>query len=187
MISAANLAFIYGGSTGRYERWIPFLAKVFTVYEINTPQRVACFLAQVGHESGRFRFLRELWGPTAQQKRYELGTTLARRLGNTHEGDGKRYAGRGLIQVTGRANYRDMTARLRRRLGMKVPDFVTAPLLLEDPTWAVLSAGEFWASRNLNTYADTYDFIGMTKRINGGTTGLFDRQYLYARAISVLI
>ena len=168
--------------------WAPLLDSTCTAYQINTTQRLACFLAQIGHESGRLRYTREIWGPTKQQKRYEPGTTLAKQLGNVQAGDGKRYMGRGIIQVTGRANYRAITQALRKRFPkMNVPDFEANPQELERPQWAALSAGEFWASRNLNSYCDKYDFSGLTKRINGGLNGLADRQDLYCAALPALL
>jgi len=87
--------------------YLPHLQNALAEFEINTYLREAMFLAQIAHESGEFRFMRELWGPTEAQKRYEPGTTLAASLGNTQRGDGKRYMGRGVIQLTGRANYRE--------------------------------------------------------------------------------
>jgi len=149
--------------------------------------RLACFLAQVGHESGRLRYTREVWGPTPAQRRYEPSTTLSRRLGNVRPGDGARYMGRGLIQVTGRANARQMTRLLRELLGEQVPDFVAAPGLMESPLWAALTAAAFWRSRGLNRYADARDFVGLTRRVNGGINGLADRQALYSAALGALM
>lgn len=167
----------------RFELWAPFLTEVALCYHLDTATRLGAFLAQVGHESGRLQFVVELWGPTAQQRRYE-GTDLAARLGNTQPGDGPRYKGHGLIQVTGRTNHRSMTQRLRRRFPeARVPDFEANPQALMEHRWAALSAGEFWASRNLNALADAGDFLQLTKRVNGGTNGLADRQALFARAL----
>ena len=188
MVTPELLTLTYNCTAQRALLWAPLLAKVCEVYELTTRQRVACFLAQVGHESGRLRYTKELWGPTAQQRRYEPGTTLAKRLGNVQEGDGARYMGRGLIQVTGRAGYRAITQALRKRFpALKVPNFEANPAALQLPLWSALSAGEFWALRNLNRYADAYDFVGLTKRINGGTNGLADRQRLYAAALPALL
>ena len=106
----------------------------------------------------------------------------ARALGNTPaaDGDGQRYKGRGLIQITGRSNY----AACGKALGV---DLLSNPSQLETPALAARSAGWFWASNKLNRYADNGDFIGLTRRINGGTNGLADRMALWERAKAVLL
>lgn len=144
-------------------------------YHINTPERIAAFLAQIGHESGGLRWVREIWGPTLAQQRYEGRADL----GNTQPGDGKRFMGRGLIQITGRANY----AAVSEALGV---DAVNNPEVLESPLYASLSAGWFWSSRKLNTLADRGDFLTLTRRINGGTNGLDDRVARYKLAQTLL-
>lgn len=154
--------------------------------QVNTPKRAAHWLAQIGHESGRLRWMRELWGPTAAQRRYEPITTLSARMGNTRQGDGKRFMGRGLIQVTGRYNYRACTQRLKRLVGANVPDFEASPVLLESLDWAAMSAADYWTHRGLNTFADADDLYTLTKRVNGGTNGLADRQALLAAATLAL-
>lgn len=172
----------------RYDLWAPFLSEVVPTYLLDSAPRLAAFLSQVGHESGRLMYVSELWGPTEQQKRYEPGTDLAKVLGNTEPGDGSRYRGHGLIQVTGRANHHAMTKRLRARLAeMPVPDFEADPKALCMPLWAAMSAGEFWAYKGLNALADTGDVRRVTKRVNGGTNGLADRQALYSSALAACI
>jgi len=162
-------------------RFAPRLTRACNEFGIDTPRRVAAFLAQVAHECGEFRWLREIYGPTPQQKRYEPPSTLAERLGNTEPGDGKRFLGRGLIQLTGRANYRDCSKAL-------FPDdpelLLHRPELLEQPTQACRSAAWFWWSRGLNRYADSNDYTTLTKRINGGTNGLDQRVKYWRRALS---
>lgn len=138
--------------------------------------RLANFLGQAAHESGSFRYLREIWGPTDAQRRYEGRGDL----GNTHTGDGKRYLGRGIFQLTGRANYREIGARI----GEPLED---QPELAERPDIAVHTAAEFWESRGLNALADAGDDDRITKRINGGTNGLADRRRLVARAKGLFV
>jgi putative chitinase len=185
-VSPGRLADALAIPLARARLWAAPLAEAIELAEVTDVQRLACFLAQIGHESGRLRFVRELWGPTPQQLRYERGTELAKRLGNVRAGDGRRYMGRGLIQVTGRANYARTTAKLRTLYGEEVPDFVVAPAMLEAPRWAALSAGSYWRERGLNRYADAHDFVTLTRRINGGTNGLADRQALYTQALGAL-
>jgi len=142
---------------------------------LSTVNRLAGWLGQVGHETMRLRYTSELWGPTAQQIRYEPVTELSKRLGNVKSGDGKRFAGHGLIQTTGRFNHARVRDRLRKSLGPSVPDFEEQPLLLCTPTWAALSAADYWVDRKLNPLADAGDIPLLTKRVNGGTNGLADR------------
>lgn len=150
-------------------------------WAINTPKRMAAFLAQVGHESGHLQYVRELGG-TAYLAKYDTGK-LAERLGNTPEadGDGQLYRGRGLIQVTGRYNYLMASIALFRD-----DRLLREPWLLEEPDWAVHSAGWFWFAKELNTLADANEFTRITKIINGGTKGLAERRELWARARAVL-
>ena len=144
-------------------------------YQIIGPKRVAAFIAQIGHESGQLKYVKEIWGPTAAQARYEG----RKDLGNTVAGDGAKYRGRGLIQITGRANY----MACGEGLGL---DLIKQPELLEKPQHACMSAAWFWATRGLNTLADADQFDRITRRINGGQNGAADRQALYARALKVL-
>ena len=189
MITAALLATAYNIKMARATEWVPHLQLAARVAQVDDDaHRLACFLAQVGHESGRLAYTREIWGPTPQQSKYEPGTKLARDLGNVRSGDGKRYMGRGLIQNTGRLNYMATTDHLRDLFGAdEVPDFVAAPALLETPLWASASAASFWLRRGLNRWADAQDFITLTRRINGGINGLAERQALYSAALGALI
>ncbi|MBZ9780505.1 glycoside hydrolase family 19 protein [Pseudomonas sp. REP124] len=149
--------------------------------KINSPKRIAAFLAQVGHESGQLQYVREL-GSDQYLSKYDTGS-LAARLGNTPEpdGDGQRYRGRGLIQITGRNNYRQCS------LGLFGDERLLAlPELLEQPQWAAESAAWFWEQNGLNELADRDQFNSITRRINGGLNGLQDRLQLWARARAVL-
>ena len=155
--------------------FVPALNTAMNRYGIVGAPRVAAFIAQVGHESGQLRYVREIWGPTAQQAGYEGRADL----GNTVKGDGSRYRGRGLIQVTGRANY----AACGEALDL---DLINKPELLEVPQWAAMSAAWFWSMKGLNTLADQGEFVKITRRINGGINGLEDRQALHDMALKVL-
>jgi len=155
--------------------FVPALNTAMAKYGIVNRLRIAAFIAQVGHESGQLRYVREIWGPTAQQAGYEGRADL----GNTVKGDGSKYRGRGLIQITGRANH----AACGEALGL---DLVNQPTLLEQPQYAAMSAAWFWSSRGLNTLADQGQFVKITRRINGGLTGQDDRQALYDKALKVL-
>ena len=164
--------------------------------------RAAAFVAQTAHESGGFNFVKENLSYGAKglmvtfkkyfpneelAKQYErkpekiANKVYANRMGNGDEasGDGYRFCGRGLIQLTGRNNYTKFAADL----GISVEDTVA---YLETPAGAVSSAGWFWDNNNLNQYCDKNDFVTLTKRINGGTIGLEDRQHHYHIALDLL-
>jgi putative chitinase len=132
----------------------------FEEFEINTAWREAAFLGQVAHESGAFRYLKEIWGPSVEQAGYEPPSAKAGALGNTMPGDGKRFMGRGLIQTTGRRNYR----LAGDALGL---DLENEPTLLEQPIHAARSAGYFWKTHRLNEKADAKQFAVITKGVNG--------------------
>ncbi|WP_416054720.1 glycoside hydrolase family 19 protein [Janthinobacterium svalbardensis] len=140
-------------------------------FGITTPARQASFLSQVGHESGQLRYVRELASGQAYEGRADLG--------NTQRGDGVRFRGRGLIQVTGRTNY----AACGKALGL---DLLAKPELLEQTVNACRSAGWFWQAKGLNALADAGDQVKVTRRINGGTNGLAERLALFAVAQRVL-
>lgn len=149
----------------------PLLSAALT-FEISTPKRLRAFIAQLGHESGAFRYMREVWGPTAAQKTYEG----RKALGNTEPGDGERYMGRGPIQITGRYNYRITTRDLRAVLGADVPDFEADPAKLEDPRWGFMAAANYWKKNGCNELADIDQFDTITRKINGGLNGADDRK-----------
>lgn len=161
--------------------FVPGLNAAMGKYAIITRLRMAAFIAQIGHESGQLRYVRELGGE-AYLAKYDTGS-LAKRLGNTPEadGDGQKYRGRGLIQITGHYNYEACSEAL-----FGDSRLLNTPELLEQPVYAAMSAGWFWQGRGLNSLADKGDFLGITKRINGGTRGQVDREVLYKRALKVL-
>lgn len=188
--------------------WAKPLAEACALFDITTPARIAAFLAQIGHESmGLTRTVENLnyraerllavWpkrfdeataAQFANQPQRIANRAYGDRLGNGPEasGEGWKYRGRGLIQVTGKANYeavRDLLREERR----DAPDFVADPDALAEPRWAALSAAAWWADRELNELADDYAFTQITQRINGGQNGAVDRKERYDRARKALV
>jgi putative chitinase len=153
------------------DRYLDPLNQTLDEFEINTPQRIRMYLAQIGHESGQLRYVKELASGEAYEGRKDLG--------NTSPGDGVRYKGRGLIQITGKSNY------VLASLGLGLP-LVEKPELLEEPVNAARSSGWYWNKKNLNSLADMGLFKEITKRINGGLTHYADRYKLYQRAFDVI-
>jgi putative chitinase len=189
------------GNNPDLDGWYEALSNVLPEYEIGSPQRVAAFIAQCTHESGGFKRLKEnlnykweslrkvfpKYFPTdelakeyAHKQEQIANRVYGGRMGNGDEssGDGFRYCGRGLIQLTGRNNY----TKFAESIGMTVEE---VPALLETFEGAVKSACWFWKTNNLNQYADAGDILTMTKRINGGTIGLEDRIKHYNHALEV--
>lgn len=162
--------------------WCDPLNATIEVFGINqSPKLAASFLAQVAQESGALEHARELWGPTKAQKRYEG----RKDLGNTHPGDGKRFMGHGLIQITGRFNHRKVTAYLRQRYP-DCPDFEADPEQLTVPPWGALSAGAFWDWSNLNKLGDRGDTLKITLTVNGGLNGFLQRRNYYRALLAEL-
>lgn len=151
--------------------YLPHLQQAMREFRIEGRLREAAFLAQLAHESAELRYFEELASGAAYEGRRDLG--------NTQPGDGRRYKGRGPIQLTGRANY----ALFGRLLGL---DLVGHPELAATPEVGFRVAGLFWLRHGLNERADRQDFWGITRAINGGTNGLKDRQRYYRRALAVL-
>ncbi|MDD2728157.1 glycoside hydrolase family 19 protein [Malikia sp.] len=181
LLTSQQLQAATGCTPERATRWLPHIERACQLYGITSPKRLAAFLAQIGHESGRLRYVREIWGPTRAQAGYEGRADLGNRL----PGDGKRFAGRGLIQITGRFNYRAVRAGLKL-VRKDVPDFEHSPELLEQPEWAALSAAWYWYSRSLSALADAGDFERITRKINGGLNGQAERVALYGAAMEAL-
>ena len=145
---------------GNILRFVNPINVTLNKYEINTPRRVAAFLAQLAHESGSLKYVRELASGEAYEGREDLG--------NTEPGDGKKFLGRGLLQITGRSNYEAVGHALHF-------DFINNPEALEKPGAAAMSAGWFWYLKDLNRLADIDAFEKITRRINGGLNGYEDR------------
>lgn len=158
------------------DRIVGYMNKFAAEFDINTPARWAQYLAQIAHESAEMRYTKELASGAA----YDTDR-LAQRLGNTPQadGDGQRYKGRGLIQLTGRANYEEY----KKYCGF---DVVKDPDLLAKPVGAIRSSMWFWRLNGLNILADKGEFVLITKRINGGTNGIEDRRKYLIRAKNVL-
>ncbi|MCF3193437.1 glycoside hydrolase family 19 protein [Pseudomonas bubulae] len=179
--------------------FVPVLRTAMVRYQIVGSKRIAAFIAQIGHESGQLtrlvenlnysaealqrnwpsRFSAELASSVARNPEQIANIAYGNRMGNAAPGDGWKYRGRGLIQITGKNNYR----ACGEALGL---DLIAQPELLEKPRHACMSAAWFWATNGLNTFADAGKFDVITKRINGGQTGAADRQALYGLALKVL-
>jgi len=170
-----QLAICTGARIDRAIEWLPSIEAAMAEFEINTPARQAAFLSQVGHESGGLKWLVELWGPTEAQRRYEG----RKDLGNYAIGDGYKFRGRGLLQTTGRANYK----ATGDALGV---DLLSDPSELATPPLAARSAAWYWKEHKLNELADTGDFKLITRRINGGYNGYDERLALWNKAKEVL-
>lgn len=193
------------GANPYLDNWYTALCEILPVYDINTPERVAAFVAQCAHESGGFKFLKENLNYKAASLRKVFpkyfpddaiandyanrpnkqeaiaNRIYANRMGNSDEasGDGFRYLGRGLIQLTGKNNYTIFAASIDTPLD-QIPEY------LQTFEGAVQSACWFWEQNNLNQWADKKDILTLTKKINGGTIGLDDRIKHFDHALHVL-
>jgi predicted chitinase len=159
-----------GINVARATAYLPHLTEAMEEAAINTPLRIAAFLSQLGHESGNFKYMEELADGSAYEGRKDLG--------NTQPGDGKKFKGRGPIQITGRANYE----KFGKAVGQDFTSSLEAAKKLATPEWGFKAAAWFWNMRNLNVYADKGDFQAITYRINGGCNGADDRDKRYAFA-----
>jgi putative chitinase len=197
MITLEQLLDVVPHAKPGVEKFVDPLNSAMKEFAIDTAKREAQFIAQIAHESAGFSHMREMWGPTPEQLRYEPPSVKAQDLGNSEPGDGFRFRGRGLIQITGRANYRECGAAL----GLPLED---EPDRLEQPVAACRSAAWFWRvgaglrlghaahahgiqdGCDLNDLADAGDFEGITLAINGGLNGLAERVAYYGRARETL-
>ena len=167
MITATNLRKAAPYATlDNINKYLPLLNELMPKYGINTSLRQRHFLAQLLHESGSLRYVKELASGQAYEGRKDLGNTVT--------GDGVKFKGRGLIQITGRANYTKVSQALFGNDRLLI-----TPELLENPRWAVESACWFWKANSLNALADKDDIMTITKRINGGYNGLDERKKYY--------
>lgn len=210
MLSAEQLQRIFPNCKSP-AAWADALAPAFQKYEIETPDRIASFLAQTGYESGQYNRIEEnlnystaarltkVWPkrfpdeasaiPYVNNPQGLANLVYANRMGNgdAQSNDGFRYRGRGIIQLTGRSNYDSAGDAMGVNL-------LETPELLSDPRWAALSAGWYWQSRGLNELADDRthdddleDFARITRRINGGLVGLKDRFALFKQVYAELM
>lgn len=170
-MTSTQLQHIATVSTQRIEIFLPNLNLFMPVYDITGKLREAAFIAQVLHESGMLKYTREIASGRAYEGRKDLG--------NVHPGDGIKFKGRGLIQLTGRFNYE----AIGKVFGQ---DFIKNPDLLSTPSYAVKSACWFWQTRGLNELADHKAFETITKRINGGLNGYAERLHFYNKALEFL-
>lgn len=181
MITLSQLKAIMPLAGARADAFLEPINAAMTEFHIDTVRRVQAFLAQIAHESGQLHYTRELASGAA----YDTGR-LAERLGNTPEadGDGQRYKGRGLIQITGYDNYRKCSIALYGN----PQTLLDQPELLESPAAACRSAAWFWWSNGLNVTADIPNsFQTITKRINGGLNGYAERLAFFERAKKVIV
>lgn len=188
-ITAQQLATACGARLSRAQACVDALNEAMAFFEINSPVRVGMFLANIGHETMGLQYLKEIWGPTKQQLRYERDfaapwpknaeearrpafakNRLAYNLGNVQKGDGSKFPGRGLIHTTGRYNHAATRDRLRKRLPtpIVVPDFEMHPEELSDPYWAAWSACDYVDMKGCNKMADAGDFDGYCDLVNRG-------------------
>ncbi len=149
----------------------PVFSETLAAYAIDTPLRIAHFTAQVAHECAGFRTTEEFASGAAYEGRLDLG--------NRWPGDGERFKGRGLLQLTGRANYR----RMGEKLGLPLEE---TPEQAADPRTSLKIACAFWAERRINDPADADDLASVTRRVNGGLNGLEERRAYLAKAKSAL-
>nr|DAD84520.1 MAG TPA: Chitinase A [Siphoviridae sp. ctA4S13]DAG37736.1 MAG TPA: Chitinase A [Caudoviricetes sp.] len=176
-VTKGQLLQIMPTAASRIDKYLSYINGYAEVFGIDTPLRMAHYLAQIAHESGELRWTVEQ-GTRSYFDKYDTGK-LARQLGNTpqKDGDGYKYRGRGLIQITGRSNY-DAYNRSAYCKG----DVIENPELLEKPLGAVKSSMWWWKTHGLNILADNDDVVKITKRINGGQNGLKERCGYLARA-----
>lgn len=167
MVTPEQLRSIMPHAGSKIGVFAPALSAAMDEFQINTPARQAAFLSQIAHESGELRYVAELASGAAYEGRADLG--------NAEPGDGVRYKGRGLIQITGRANYRACGAAL----GAPLED---QPELLEQVGLACSSAAWWWWAHGLNALADAGDFERITRRINGGLNGEAERLAYWGKA-----
>jgi predicted chitinase len=175
LTKSALIAALPNATPKNIDRYFHCLHDAMLTYDITTPRRAAMFIAQLAHESASLRYDEEIWTNSPAQRRYEPPGNTAVALGNTQPGDGFRYRGRGLIQLTGRANYKTYGDLLNLPLEDN-------PDLAKSSPASCNIAGAFFQRNRLNTLADNADLYSVTRRINGGLNGIRQRLKHYALA-----
>lgn len=178
-VTREQILAIMPNAKDKVDDFLPYINGYAEVFHIDTPKRMAHFLAQIAHESGELRYTKEL-GNRDYFRKYDVGK-LKNMLGNLKDGDGYKYRGRGLIQITGRANY-----QAYQNSKYCTGDIMEHPELLELPLGATKSAMWWWWKHGLNKLADSDSFLAITKTINGGTYGLESRRKYLKRALVAL-
>ena len=178
-VTREQILAIMPNAKDKVDAFLPYINGYAEAYHIDTPIRMAHFLAQIAHESGELRYTKELGNKNYFHK-YDVGR-LKNMLGNLKAGDGYKYRGRGLIQITGRANYQAL-----QKSKEVTEDIMEHPELLEQPRYATKSAMWWWWKHGLNEKADSDSFTVITKTINGGTYGLESRRNYLKRAKAAL-
>ena len=168
-VTSEQILEIMPNAKDKVDAFLPYINGYAEVFHIDTPKRMAHFLAQIAHETSELRYTKEV-GNKAYFHKYDEGK-LKNMLGNLKDGDGYKYRGRGLIQITGRANYQAYQKSKYCR-----GDIMEHPELLEQPLGATKSAMWWWWKHGLNELADSDSFLAITKTINGGTYGLEHRR-----------
>ena len=191
-LTPQQLAICTGASLPVAIRFLPSVTHAMKEYGIDSYYEQAAFLANIGHESGGFKWMTELWGPTLAQSRYEGRADL----GNVKPGDGKLFRGHGALQVTGRFNHARVRDNLRKKFPkLYVPDFELGPQILSEPEWAMLSAADFWTQNNIGRFAAAKDFDGCCDAVNrgrktapvGDSNGWKERLKLFTEGLKALL
>jgi len=155
------------------DKYLPHLNMLLIKYDITTLPRIRHFIAQVAHESGQFNYCKEIAGGMQYENRKDLG--------NTEPGDGIKFKGRGLIQITGRYNYAKVSQEIFGNLSL-----LSTPEILEQPNYAVETACWFWKTKHLNSLADNDEIKAITMKINGGLNGFNERLDFYNKAVKFI-
>jgi putative chitinase len=191
-LTAQIIATATGSNINAATQFLPLFQDAFPRYDITTTARVAAFLSQVGHESGGLKWLEEIWGPDAAQLAYERipaaawpptpndqRNHTAWNLGNSQPGDSWRFRGRGLLQLTGRTNYRTEGLMLGQ-------DFEGSPDMVSEPKWATETSCMYWLKHGCNDQADQGQIETITRLINGGLSGFAERLALFNEAMDAM-
>lgn len=179
LLTAKELYAIYGKNKSLCEQFAPTINDAMIAYKITSHNRMCAFVATIGVESGRLKYTTEL-GNDAYFAKYEPTTNIGKQLGNKEKGDGAKYKGRGLIQITGRYNYEQVS----KAIGV---DFISRPELLAELPHSVFASAWWWQKNGLNSIADTEDLKAVRKKVNGGLNGYSEFVAIYKTAKKVFV